>query len=236
MTTRSNRILVSLSALVFCAALFATTLSAQDLTNKNWKVYNINVSEPKLWDINHTAAKDAYNAGFTFSQVSTGWYTAYMSTNFGFLNGKTSITASASWTASTSYTNRASTPGDAHARIYFQSAEGNYTSSDYWWYGAVNCNLNTASTCTITAPLSNRAGWTNLCGQSATDVVPHPGANCVGGTDPAVSPYDGFTKALRNAKAGGLTFGGGSFYANGVAIDDAFTSLATFQLTTYRIN
>jgi hypothetical protein len=222
--------LLSLFAVLVTFA-FTTPAAAQDLSNKNWRVFNINPDVPKLWDINKAQSLNP-GVGFTFNQLSSGWFTVYLNTNYGDLTGKTSINANASWTPSAPYVNRYDHSPDAHFRLYFQSAQGNYNSSDYWWSTA-SCNLNTQSACTLTGALEDRTAWTNLCGQSASDPVAHPGPNCVGGTDPAVSPYEGFTKAKRNVKDVGLSFGRASAYASGVANSGAGS--ASFQLNSFGV-
>ena len=60
----------------------------------------------------------------------------------------------------------------------------------------------------------------------------HSGPDCVGGTYPAESPYDGFTNALKNVKEVGLSFGG-SGYARGVALDGG---TASFQLNSFTVS
>jgi hypothetical protein len=210
------------------AAVQPSFAVVSDLSDKNWRVFNINDAEPKLWDINKAQSLDAGGVGFTFNELSTGWFSVYLKTNYGDLTGKT-ITANTSWTLSSLYVNRSLTPGDAHFRLYFQSAQGNYNSNDYWW-STDSCDLNTQSNCILAVALTDRTLWTNLCGQSATDIIPHPGPNCVEGTDPAVSPYDGFTNAMRNVKEVGLSFGRAARYASGVAINGV---PASFQLNSF---
>ena len=224
--------LTHFSILAVLMLVFTSSALAQELTRKQWRIFNINTSVAKLWDINKAGSAPTGAVGFTFPQLTSGWYAAYLNTNYGDLSGMSSITATANWTPS-AYENRKSTAGSAFFRIYFQSAEGNYNSNDYWW-SIDGCNLNTGSVCITTALLTDRTKWTNLCGQSAADTTPHPGTNCVGGTDPNVSPYDGFTNAKRNVKYVGLSFGGGDFYANGVA--NSLTGPALFSLTSYSVN
>jgi hypothetical protein len=60
----------------------------------------------------------------------------------------------------------------------------------------------------------------------------HPGPNCVGGTDPAVSPYDGFSNAMKNVKQIGLAFGSSGSYASGIAMNG---TTGTFTLTQFVI-
>jgi hypothetical protein len=220
---------------VLATFAFATPAAAQDISNKNWRVFNINPDVPKLWDINQAQSLDTGGVSFKFNQLSSGWFTVYLNTNYGDLTDKSSIIADTSWTPSAQYVNRSLTTGDAHFRLYFQSAQGNYNSNDYWW-STDSCDLNdltAALACNLTVSLNDRAHWTNLCGQSAADPVPHPGPNCVGGIDPSVSPYDGFTKAKRNVKDVGLSFGRAAAYASGVAINDA--APASFRLNSFKV-
>ena len=233
-----------LSALSLFAVLttfaFTMPVAAQrpdgDLSNKNWRVFNINPDVPKLWDINQAQSLSTGGVGFTFNKTSSGWFTVYLNTNFIDLTGKTSIIAKSSWTASTLYVNRAqSEESGALFRLYFQSAQGNYNANDYWW-SSDSCNLNdplAALSCELNVPLNDRSHWTNLCGQSANDVTVRSGSDCVGGTYPGVSGYDGFTNAMRNVKDVGLSFGRPSRFASGVAF--AGTGSASFHLNSFSV-
>jgi hypothetical protein len=108
------------------------------------------------------------------------------------------------------------------------------TTNDYWWStGSNSLDLNAASSGALSVPLTDRSKWTNICGQSATDTTPQPGPNCVGGTDPAVSPYDGFTNAMKSVKMIGLGFGSSGSYASGVAING--NTAGTFRLLSFTI-
>jgi hypothetical protein len=224
-----------LSMLSLFAALmlvFTSSAFAQELTTKQWRVFNINRDVAKLWDINKAGSAPTGIVGFTFPQLNSGWYAVYLNTNYGDLSSMSTLSAYANWT-NAAYVNRASSPSNsAYFRFYFQSAEGNYNSNDYWW-STDACYLNITSSCNLNASLNDPTKWTNLCGQSATDTTPHPGPNCVGGTDPNVSPADGFINAKRNVKNVGLSFGGGSFYANGVA--NSQTTPTTFTLVSYAV-
>jgi hypothetical protein len=225
---------LSLFALLVTFALTSSVAAQRpdgDLSNKNWRVFNINPDVPKLWDIKQAQSLNTGGVGFTFNQLSSGWFTVYLNTNFIDLTGKTMMTADANWTTGTQYVNRAQTqePG-ARFRLYFQSAQGNYNANDYWW-SMVYCDLNTQSACTLSVSLADRTAWTNLCGQPADDITVYTGPNCVGGTYPGVSPYDGFTKAMRNVKDVGLSFGRPSAYASGVA--NAGSGPASFRLNSF---
>lgn len=54
----------------------------------------------------------------------------------------------------------------------------------------------------------------------------------MGGTDPAVSPYDGFTNAMANVKQLGLAFGSAGSYASGIALDGG---AGTFTMTGFTV-
>lgn len=208
----------------------------------NWRVFNVMPDTAKFWDINQAKSDGSGGVKFTFQQfesTTTGSFAVYLKNNYNVdLTGKT-ITANINWTPG-AYTNRGTGPAeDAYVRLEFQDvASGNYTSNDYWWFtgttGAGVANLNTASSATLTGDLNNRTLWTNICGQSAADTVAHPGPNCVGGTDPDVSPYDGFTNASKNVKEVNLSFGRASRYASGVAA--VGTDSAVFEMTSFTVN
>src|SRR6266436_2405220 len=114
--------LLSLFAAVTLA--FTTSAFGQELTTKQWRVFNINPDAPKLWDINKARTDDHSQIGFTFPDVSSGWYAVYLNTNYGDLTDKSTISVTASWTPSTAYKNRGTDPLDpgAYFRVYFQSA------------------------------------------------------------------------------------------------------------------
>jgi len=192
-----------------------------DLSALNWRVFNIDNSVPKLWDINKAPSLDAGGLGFTFNQLSTGWYTVYLKTNYNRdLTDKT-ITANVDVVASTgtlfwTRTSACANNGaDAYVRLEFQSATGNYDASDYWW-STNSLNLSTLATSgpTSLSASTDGANWTNLNGQS-------------GITDAA-----GFTAALKNVKEIGVAFGSSCSYASGVNVSGG---TASFQLQSYTV-
>jgi hypothetical protein len=229
--------LLSVAGAVALGLLMAPAFaSATPSVGSNWRVFNAEPATSFFWDINKAQSDGSGGVTFPFQQfesTSTGSFVVYLENNYNLdLTGQT-ITAGASWTPGTYATRSTVFPG-AYARAEFQDvASGHYTSNDYWWYSGQTLDLNSGSTGTITAPLSDRAHWTNVCGQVATDTTPHPGPNCVGGTDPAVSPYDGFTNAMKNVKQVNISFGSAGSYASGVAA--VGTDAATFDLTSYTI-
>ena len=166
-----------------------------------------------------------------FLTTGTGSFAIYLLNNYNVdITGKT-IAAAMNWTYGV-YETRSTTFSGAYVRVEFQDVtSGPFTSNDYWWYHP-NLDLNAVVSGTLTAPLTDRANWSNICGQSATDTTPQPGPNCVGGTDPAVSPSDGFSNAMKHVKLIGLSFGSSGSYASGVALDGG---TGTFYLTSFTI-
>lgn len=167
-----------------------------------------------------------------FLSTSTGSFAIYLEANYNYDITDKTISATMTWDPGTFKTRSTAFPG-AYVRLEFQDvASGNYTSSDYWWYKG-SLDLNAVTGGTLTASLTDRANWTNVCGQVATDQTAYPGPNCVGGTAPAVSPYDGFTNAMKKVKQVNLSFGSSGSYASGVAIDGG---TSTFKLFSFTIN
>jgi hypothetical protein len=84
-------------------------------------------------------------------------------------------------------------------------------------------------TTTLVAPLADRANWINQSGRNALDTT----VNWVEWQGDVVhmSPYDGFTKAMKNVKIVSLSFGGCG-YASSVAVK---TGTASFDLLSFSI-
>jgi hypothetical protein len=166
-----------------------------------------------------------------FESATSGLFTVYLLNNFNFdITGKT-ISANVTWDQGT-YRTRGPVEDGAFVRLVFRDVgSGNFTSNNYWW-SSVRLDLNGGTSGTLTSALTDRTLWTNICGQSATDDVAHPGPNCTGGRDPAVSPYDGFTHAMKHVKEVGLSFGRASRFASGVAVT---VTPASFRLNTFTI-
>ena len=59
-------VVLSLFAVLVTFA-FSTPVAAQDLSNKNWRVFNINANVPKVWDINQAQSLNTGGVGFTFT-------------------------------------------------------------------------------------------------------------------------------------------------------------------------
>jgi hypothetical protein len=209
---------------------------ASDITDQaNWRVFNVMPATSKFWDINKPDTTTSGGKEFPIQQfdtAATGSFVVYFLNNYNVsLTDDSVVTADVSWTSGV-YVTRGYPDRTAYVRLEFQDVtSGKYTSNDYWWYSGY-LDLNAVTGGTLTAALSDRAHWTNVCGQLATDTTAHPGPNCVGGTDPAVSPYDGFTHAMAKVKMIGLSFGRASRYASGVAM---VHRSGTFTMTDFRV-
>jgi hypothetical protein len=130
------------------------------------------------------------------------------------------------------YLTRGPASDGAYVRLEFQDVgNGDFVSNDYWWY-SVKLDLNEVTSGTFTAALTDRGLWSNICGKFATDHNSYAGPNCTYGIDPATSPYDGFTNAMKNVKLVGFSFGRASSFASGVAVTVA---PASFRLKSFTI-
>ncbi len=233
-----KKLLIGISTAALALALFVIpgfATQKTDLTNNQWRL--LTVVELPTGYTNFMTSHPSYDengATFTFPDINSG-HMVYMLGNYNNdLTGKT-ITVKASWTPSTTYKTRSTCDsGDlAYGRLELQdTSSGTYNFNDYWWYNGQKFDLNnTDNSGTITALLSNRAAWTNICGKSATDTTVYSGPDCINGEYPAVSPYDGFTNAIKNVKQLGLSFGSSCRYASGVANDTP----STFTLSNFNI-
>ena len=225
---------VALTALAFMALsasvpALAASPSATDLSANNWRVFNIDSSVPKLWDINKAEALSTGGVQFPFQTSTTagawngtGWFTVYLKTNYNRdLTGKTitaivdvvATTSTKFWTRTSACAN---TGTDAYVRLEFQSATGNYNASDYWWSTGSTWNLSTIANVptTLTLSTTNAAAWSNINGQTGAD-------------DPL-----GFAAALKNVKEIGVAFGSSCSYASGVNVSGG---AASFQLQSYTV-
>lgn len=187
--------------------------------SRDWKIYNIDAATSK-WDIDNAPAFSGGVAQFPFERfasTTSGSFAVYLLNKLNIdITGQT-ITANVAWDQGT-FVTRGPAEDGAFVRLVFRDVgSGDFVSNDYWW-SSVRVDLNGATSGTLTSALTDRTLWTNICGQPATDQTAHPGPNCTGGTDPAVSPFDGFTNAMKNVREIGLSFGRASRFASGVAV------------------
>jgi hypothetical protein len=231
-----KRLFAALTAALLLASLASGAVAAKSTTNLmtgQWRIWNVQPATSSFWDINKTTDPGQSFPVQSFLSKSTGSFAVYLENNYNVsLTANQTLTASAYWTAGT-YATRSTTFPGAYGRFWFQDVmSGRSTSNDYWWYSGSILDLSGSTSGTVTAPLNDRANWSNICGQNATDTIAHPGPNCVGTTDPAVSPYDGFTNAMKNVKEIGLSFGSAGSYASGVAING---TPGTFTMTNFTV-
>ena len=213
-------------------------------TSPNWRVYNGLPATAKFWDINSLQALQGGVGRFPFQTYpgdTTGSFAIYVLLNYNNdITGKTITTTfnisgppTAFFTRSTTCPN---TGTDAYVRLEFQDVSaGPYDSNDYWWStdNFALSSLTGDATLTVSTGTTdaNRAHWTNQNGMSANDQT----TNWVDwtGDTVATSPYNGFTKALKNVKQLGLSFGSSCRYASGVAANVAggAFNLKSFTIT-----
>jgi hypothetical protein len=215
----------------------APRASGGDLVLKNWRVYNVKPDTASYWDINKPLRLPDGALQFpflSFQSPSTGSFAVYLLLNYNYsITGKT-INVSADWTSSDialPYKTRSTVHPGAYVRVEFQDVTaGPYDSNDYWW-ALISLDLNALASGTMTVSLSDRTLWINQAGKSATDMT----ENWMDWTGSIVrlSPYAGFTKAMKNVKQLGLSFGSSGSYASGVAGGDG---TAVFTLRSFTID
>lgn len=211
-------ILAGLLALSFAVPALAAK-STSDITATNWRVYNGMPGTAKFWDINQPKIT---SSGISFpiqefQSTSSGSFVIYLLNNYNVdMTDKTISATGLSWDPGP-YKTRSTTCSGAHVRLEFQDvASGPYDSNDYWWStGSNSLDMNVVSSGSLEMSLANRDLWTNQAGLSANDHI----TNWTDWTGAivAMSPYDGFTKAVKNVKQVGLSFGSDCRYASGVA-------------------
>jgi hypothetical protein len=220
--------------------LIAGALFAGDITGQQWRVYNVKPDTSSFWDINHVGAPTgALEFPIQkFVSTTTGSFVVYFLNNYNVnLAGKT-ITATMFWTpaAPGAYKTRSATCSTgAYVRLEFQDVTaGPYDPNDYWW-SVTSLDLNSLTTGTLSAALTDRSAWTNMIGRDANDTTTTTWNNWnTGQTDTMDTPYNGFTRALKNVKQIGLSFGNGCSYASGIALDGQ-SQPGKFTVTSFKV-
>ncbi len=105
-------------------------------------------------------------------------------------------------------------PTPPTVRLTFWTTVGPFNNENYWWSNDVGFQELTAGVFTLTASVS-ADHWSSLDGKMGT-VVPND-----------------FAFAAANAKLIGVSFGGGSFFLNGVGVS---AGTATFELTSLAVS
>lgn len=210
---RGGSILVALSMLVVMAA---TPVLAGSAT---WKLQSFNRSGQAL----RAQVVDVSSAGavtFTFpSAPDAAYLTSAKVPSIGALSARVSIAADTGTTFA-----YYPTGADAKVGLYFQSNNaGPFDPSDYWWSSdrVLLSSLVDHPTLLATA-LADPSAWTNFYGQPGTLDEPY---EVNGVTYPSAAA--GFAAAIADIDSWGVSFGGGSFYANGVGTP---TGHAVFSL------
>jgi len=222
-----KKVLIGMMLNVLLLSVMIVPAFASAGLGKNWKVYNVKPATSSFWDINKLDSNGSFPIQ-QFVSPTTGSFAVYVLNNYNLdITGKT-LTSDMSWTSGT-YETRSETCTGAYVRFEFQDVTaGRYDSNDYWW-STVNLNLNASTLGTLEASLADRTLWTNQSGKSAIDVTEN--WKQWQGDIVAMSPYDGFTKAMQNVKQVGLSFGSCG-YASGVALDG---KTGTFTMSDFDI-
>ena len=206
----------------FVAALLVLALAAAPVlaASTTWKLYSFNASGRAL----RAQAVDVAPSGAVSFTFPTAPDAAYLLSakipSIGSLSARVSITANTGTTF-------AYWPDGADAKVglFFQTKSGGgFDPSDYWWSGSSRVSLTSivATPTTLTTALSDPSLWTNFYGKPGNQA----GTYEVNGiTYPSAA--DGFAAAMANIDSWGVSFGGGSFYANGVGTP---TGSAVFTL------
>ena len=222
-----KKMLTSITISILMLSLIIVPAFASNGLGKNWRVYNVKPATNSFWDINKLASDGQFPIQ-QFDTTSTGSFAVYVLNNYNIDMTDATLSTHVSWTSGT-YKTRSTACSDAYVRFEFQDVTaGPYDSNDYWW-STVNLNLNASTLGTLEASLADRTLWTNQSGKSAIDVTEN--WKQWQGDIVAMSPYDGFTKAMQNVKQVGLSFGSCG-YASGVALDG---KTGTFTMSDFDI-
>jgi len=165
------------------------------------------------------AAADGGGLSFALPSAGDG-YTNYLLRNYNQdLTGQV-IKATVSVSGSPAFDVRPGCAGSIppSVRIEFQdTSAGTYLPTDYWWSdvnGATTLAAASAGSVNLTGDTTDLSDWSDINGQSATNYSAE------------------FEAALQNVKQVNLSFGGGSCFANGVAVT---SGTATFTLQSLTI-
>jgi len=203
---------------IVITAVLALLIGANsaDAAASGWKIYSYNASGQALSSKQAPAGTGAI-AQFEFSHTPDDALLAMKASGSpdSSILGKT-ITATFRIEGAGVFTYWGQGTGDnpcgtpASARLYFNTANGPFAYTKYWWSNPAAAVLTAPGVGTVTATVLP-AFWSDWNGQN-------------GSTDPAA-----FADAASNPDLIGLSFGGGCFFENGVGI----TGSATFNLISY---
>ena len=210
-----KRTIIAITAVI--AVLIAANTA--DAAASGWKIYSYNASGQAL-SSKQAPAGAASIAEFTFSRTPDDALLAMKASGSpdASILGKT-ITATFAIEGAGAFKYWGQDTADnpclvpANTRLYFNTANGPFAFTKYWWSNPGAATLTAPGVGTVTATVLP-AFWSDWNGQSGT-------------TDAAA-----FADAASNPDLIGLSFGGGCFFENGVGVDPGS---ATFKLITYAI-
>ena len=224
-----KKMLTSITISILMLSFIIVPAFASNGLGKNWRVYNVKPATNSFLDINKLASDVSFPIQ-QFDTKTTGSFAVYVLNNYNIDMTDATLFTDVSLT-SVVYETRSTACSGAYVRFEFQDVTaGPYDSNDYWW-STVNLDLNALTSGTLEASLAERALWTNQNGLSATDTTSD--WTDWTGDIVAMSPYNGFTKAVQDVKQVGLSFGSSCTYASGVALDGG---AGTFTMSDFTIN
>jgi hypothetical protein len=216
-----------LAALAACLLVLASALPAlaDDFSQgngagaaANWKVYSLSSSGQTYTTKPATVSAAGVGFAFTSAPDTRLFMTTHPGDLLGDLRDKT-ITATFQIVGDAGSTYSGTSQGlPPSVRLYFEgNTNGPFTYdtagySKYWWSNPESATL-AAGTITLTATVTP-ALWSDWGGQLGSDVG------------------DAFEAAAAHVSGIGLSFGGGSFFANGVGADGT----ASFVLESYSVS
>jgi len=204
------------AALLMVALVSSATLAG----STTWKLSSFNPSGRALRTQVAKVASDG-TVSFTFPSTPDA---AYLTSTKVSSSGSLSATVSIAAQTGTTF---AYYPSGAPATVglYFQTKQaGPFNPSDFWWSGSSRVSLDSIVTSgtTLSTSLLDPSAWTNYYGKPGDQA----GTYVVNGvTYPSAA--DGFAAAVASIDSWGVSFGGGSFFANGVGTP---TGSAVFTL------
>jgi hypothetical protein len=213
-----RRTIITITAVL--ALLVGATPTGANAAASGWKIYSYNASGQAL-SSKQAPAGTATMAEFDFLATPDDALLAMKASGSpeSSIFGKT-ITATFTIVGAGTFTyfgegtvdNPCGTP--ANTRLYFNTANGPFAFTKFWWSNPAAAFLTAPGVVTVTAAVLP-AFWSDWNGQNGT-------------TDP-----DAFASAAANPDLIGLSFGGGCFFENGVGVSPGS---ATFKLITYDVN
>lgn len=210
------------------------TVLSSTLFGPNWKILD-RVTLPNgsvNFMTRHPDANSTGGISFPLLDESVG-FTSYMLTNWNAdLTGKTITTNVKTFLGSGIFI---ANPTDCSGGIptvgieFQRTSAGAYDSNDYWWSTDRKSMETLLVGGTLTGDLNDRSNWINQSGKSATD---HEKDWTEWQGDVVhMSPYDGFTRAMKEVKEISFSFGACG-YARGVATEGGS---GTFTLNNFSV-